>query len=288
MRQATDTTSQGVGPTATRYQQVDLPTTAAIPVRTADGRRALILSPEGVRAMAARGINVESNLIARDRTFLGIRAASIRNFLRTGIPHGWLFLKLVFLVAMLGSDSSWNRFILINCIAAGIFFWQTGLLRNLINRTPALNPQAPAGVDSGPAQNTGTEPRTGNADSPAVAPIETARANPTEAPLLHNLGRAFLSSIVPTVTRPAERVPPVAVARPPSPARDPITTEAAPVTDEPTETIQNVEDTSDEGRQVERNREALVESERELETLQHEREDLEREREALQQQLQDW
>lgn len=204
------------GPTAgavvARQHHVDLPATAAIPVRTADGRRALILSPEGVRAMAAQGVNVDVG--RRDPPF-GITSASFRQFMRTGVPHAWLILKLSFLVAMLGANSSWYRFAVLNLIAIGIFFWQSGILRTVFigrpGASPAVNPPAPATPNSGTEQHQPGEQV--NAVSGSSVPLSDGTGSSVQSRqqvrLLRNFGRAFLSSIVPSVTDVTHPRPPV-------------------------------------------------------------------------------
>ena len=181
-----------------RQHHVDLPATAAIPVRTADGQRALILSPEGVRAMAAQGVNVNRNIVRAD-SFLGIRASTIRNFMRTGIPHSWLFLKLTFLVVLLGSNSSWKRLIVLNIAAFLIFFWQSGIFMHMWG-----NWRRPVG----PAVNVAADARvrdTGRDETASAGGINGAQQRPNSA-VLQNLGRAFFSSIIPGVSQPTTPV----------------------------------------------------------------------------------
>lgn len=192
---------------ATTTRRVDLPATVAIPVRTADGRRALILSPEGVRAMAAQGVNVDVS--RRDSPF-GITSATFRQFMRTGVPHAWLALKLSFLVAMLGTNSSWYRFTILNLLAIGIFFWQSGLLRNIMvwGRPPGHPTVSTQAGSQLPEPGQGPD---------SVALADSATQNdpivPAETPLLHNFGRAFLASIVPSTSSAAMVPPPAPVPR---------------------------------------------------------------------------
>lgn len=198
-------------PTApVRHHQVDLPATAAIPVRTADGRRALILSPEGVRAMAAQGVNIETNL--RSGPF-GISSATIRSFMSNGVPHGWLIFKLAFLVTMLGSNSTWPRFLLLNVIAVGIFFWQSGILGRGLGRAVPVPGQAapvpPVGRPQGPVDATGNDPLETLAVSRTNVGVQNAAGTfeeqlPASTRWIRTFTNAFISSIVPGSPRPDE------------------------------------------------------------------------------------
>lgn len=177
-----------------QQRHVDLPATAAIPVRTAEGRRALILSPEGVRAMAAQGVNVDTG--AAGRPALGVNYVSLRRYISAGVPHGWLVLKLVFLVTMLGSNASWTRFMILNVIAFGIFLWQSGILGRTLARQPvgAAQNGGPMRPPVDARQSPGA-----NADQPLNAPhTSRATAQAAAAPtMFQSFTNAFIASIVP-------------------------------------------------------------------------------------------
>lgn len=213
VRQTMLGSTSGTPTRSVRHHQVDLPATAAMPVRMADGGRALILSPEGVRAMAAQGVNVETSNPARVG-LLGLNAAIFRQYVRLAAPNLWLIAKLAFLVLMLGSNSSWYRFFVLNAIATAIFLWQSGLIAALLGNAPTnqgtaapgvANAARPAAPVSGPLpQATENQAQQSTTTDAAVA---DNTAHVRETPLLHDLGRAFLSSIVPSLTPPVRNVP---------------------------------------------------------------------------------
>ena len=209
---STSSASRPVVGAQLRQHHVDLPATAAIPVRTAEGQRALILSPEGVRAMAAQGVNVDRNT-QREQRFMGITSSQVRNLLRNGIPHSWLFLKLTFLVFLLGSNSSWNRLLVLNLAAAIIFFWQSGIFAAVWGNW--------RGQVHADANITGT-PVSAHANDTGVENNTVAPPSPNTA-LLQHLGRAFFSSILPGVSQPTTPVVQQEGFQPPQPQPQPET-----------------------------------------------------------------
>jgi hypothetical protein len=209
------------GPTTVRHQAVDLPAASAFPVALADGRRAVILSPEAVQAMTQQGVAVQNqgpagqiipgpaaagpaNRIAAGaaaRNF--VNRPEVRAFWRTGIPHIWLFLKLAFLVMMLGSSASWKKLIMLNAIAFAIFMWQSGLAAALLRgHAQAIGRPVGRPVPRGAPQAMGP-------GTPEVRPAgQDGGAGPGPARrqgnALQNLAHAFVSSIVPSTRQPGQ------------------------------------------------------------------------------------
>lgn len=201
-----------------RHHHVDLPATAAIAVRTAEGQRALVLSPEGVRTLAAQGVNV-SRTVTRRNTYFGISSEQFRSFMRTGIPHSWLFLKLAFFVALLGSNSSWSRILLLSAVATFIFSWQSGLLASFLtgsrNQAQAVQPQGqnghgntvtPPPVPQGAASQSAASGSASESATTNTGVRDAEDLRPAGHAVLHNLGRAFFSSILPGIAQPTTPV----------------------------------------------------------------------------------
>ncbi|ORY86194.1 hypothetical protein BCR37DRAFT_385675 [Protomyces lactucae-debilis] len=210
------TAASSGAPNHVRHQAVELPSSSAIPVVMADGRQAVMLSPEGIRAMTQQGVVVPTQN-AQGQLIPGVAPAAARHpldrpefraFMRTGIPHAWLFLKLVFLVMMLGSHASWKKFLMLNAIAVVIFLWQSGLAAGLF-RAQAR----PVPVDARPVQRNapvvpGTDAAAAAAAMPAQSPTTNDTPNQTipraqaQGNALQNLAHAFVTSILPSTLLP--------------------------------------------------------------------------------------
>lgn len=191
--------------------QVHLPASTAMPVTTASGQRALILSPEGVRAMAAQGVHVQTSPRRTLPSLLSLIVALIARIRTGGMGHTWLFLKLAIVVGMLSANTTWTRFFVINFCATFIFLWQTRVLaafyRGWGDARQRAHPNGANGGGTGNAVNAGATDTTGvGGELRRDAPHDDGNlpdqgGNMTElnrgTPLLRNLGRAFLGSIVP-------------------------------------------------------------------------------------------
>jgi len=106
-------------------RQVVMPPNSTIPIRSTSGASAIIVSPEGVQALAAQGVNVANlsgpNAMNNPQMMMPFNAAQMAAQVRARATHLWLFVRLMFLVGIFSANASWHRFALLNLVASLVF-----------------------------------------------------------------------------------------------------------------------------------------------------------------------
>lgn len=135
---------------------IELPASSAFRARGANGQRAVVLSPDAVRMLQNRGIQVDRGLVQggnaaginpRLARFV-IDPQRVAEFFRTAMPHGMLLVKLFVLVALLGTNATWSRLCGLVAAAFIIFMWQSGLVARVLEERQRARAAAAAGQTS--------------------------------------------------------------------------------------------------------------------------------------------